>query len=171
MSKKYLSLEEAAERLGLTVDQLLQVRDDGEIRGFADRGSWKFREEDVEEFQRSRQADSTPDFPIISAGTGSGIDDDDELSSSDSDVRLAFDDDLFADDEDDADILKDSGSDLRLSGDSGPGLSADEDQVANDEIDLTSWEPEVSLSDSDSDVQLAREGSDADVDLDAMRKE
>ena len=62
MAKKYLSLEEAASLLSMTTDQLMKVREQGDIRGFADRGSWKFREQDIDEFQRSRQADSSPDF-------------------------------------------------------------------------------------------------------------
>ena len=47
MAKKYLTLEEAAERLGMTAREMEQQREDGVIRGFANRGSWKFREDDV----------------------------------------------------------------------------------------------------------------------------
>ncbi|MCA9038159.1 MAG: helix-turn-helix domain-containing protein, partial [Planctomycetaceae bacterium] len=89
MGKKYLSLDEAADMLGVSKDEMLKLRDDGSIKGFADRGDVKFREEDVEEFLRSQQVDSSPDFPILSADTGSVLDDDDEVdfSASDSDVR------------------------------------------------------------------------------------
>ena len=73
MAKKYLSLEEAAGMLGMTIEQLMKVREQGDIRGFADRGSWKFREQDVEEFQRSRQAYSAPDFPIITSDSSSSV--------------------------------------------------------------------------------------------------
>lgn len=48
--KKYLSLEEAAAMLDMTPDQLVRVRERGEIRGFADRGVWKFKTDDVKEF-------------------------------------------------------------------------------------------------------------------------
>ena len=40
MAKKYLSIEEAAGQLGMTVEQLQRFREKGDIRGFADRGSW-----------------------------------------------------------------------------------------------------------------------------------
>lgn len=67
MAKKYLSLDEAATQLGMSTDQLMRFREQGDIRGFADRGSWKFREQDIEEFLRTRQADSSPDIPIITS--------------------------------------------------------------------------------------------------------
>ncbi len=50
MAKKYLTLEEAARQLGMKPDELVRLRERSEIRGFADRGTWKFRSEDVEEF-------------------------------------------------------------------------------------------------------------------------
>ena len=52
MAKKYLTLEEAAEMLGLPSEQVVRAREQGELRGFADRGSWKFRESDIQEFAR-----------------------------------------------------------------------------------------------------------------------
>jgi len=85
MAKKYLSLEEAASLLGLSVDAVRRAREKGDLRGFQDRGSWKFREQDIDEFRRSRQADSSPDMPMLS--NDGGVD----LSSSDSDVRLMAD--------------------------------------------------------------------------------
>ncbi len=47
MSSQYLSLEEAAEKLGITTDQLVAYRSDGRVRGFRDGGSWKFPEDDL----------------------------------------------------------------------------------------------------------------------------
>ena len=103
MSKKYLSLEETAVALGVSRDELIRMREKGDIRGFADRGTWKFREEDVQQVRRSRQADSDPDVPMfIDEGDDSAIMIGDEvseqptiitkghdpLSSSDSEVKL-----------------------------------------------------------------------------------
>ena len=45
---KKLSYEEAAEQLGLTVDQLRDLRADGRIRDHADYGNWTFKAEDVQ---------------------------------------------------------------------------------------------------------------------------
>ena len=144
MAKKYLSLEEAADRLGVSVDALTELREQGVIRGFADRGSWKFREQEVEEYIRSEEADSTPDIPIVNAPTDDG---DSDPASSDSDVRLSFDESLFDDDDD---VLSGSDSDVRLAGDS--DVSADdEDLEATSVLNLDESEK---TSDSDSDVQL-----------------
>lgn len=63
--KKYLSLEEAAERVGLSRDEVMRLREKGDLRGFADRGTWKFKYEDVEELARRRQANSDPDLPFL----------------------------------------------------------------------------------------------------------
>ena len=173
MAKKYLSLEEAATQLGMTTDQLKRFRELGDIRGFADRGSWKFREQDIEEFLRTRQTDSSPDFPIISADDASSVLDEpesDDLSSSDSDVRLFFDDSMFEDDNE-VKELADSGSDVRLTGDSGPKLEAEAEPEADDDVlKFSGWDGAVSLSDSDSDVQLVGGGTEAEVDLSATGK-
>src|SRR5690606_40821761 len=64
-SKKYLSLDEVSRQLGVSTDQVNKMREEGRLRGFADRGTWKFKADDVEEFARSRQADSAPDLPIL----------------------------------------------------------------------------------------------------------
>ena len=165
MAKKYLSLEEAAGLLDMTTEQLMKIREQGEIRGFADRGSWKFREQDIDEFQRSRQADSSPDFPIITGDSSSSVleePDAADVSSSDSDVRLFFDQSLF--DDTDAKGLANSGSDVRLAGDSGPNL---EETETEDELDLSGWGSDPKISDSDSDVKLVGAGTQPDVDLGA----
>ncbi len=165
MAKKYLSLEEAAGLLGMTTEQLMKVREQGDIRGFADRGSWKFREQDVDEFQRSRQADSSPDFPIITSDSSSSVleePDAGDLSSSDSDVRLFFDDSLFGEDE--IQGLATSGSDVRLSGDSGPNIDEDEPDEA---LDFSGWGSDAKISDSDSDVKLVGAGTQPEIDLGA----
>lgn len=163
MAKKYLSLEEAASMLGMSTDQVMRAREQGDLRGFADRGSWKFREQDIEEFLRSQQTDSSPDIPIITGDSSSVLDDEDnDLSSSDSDVRLFFDDSPF----DDGGVkeLAQSGSDVRLTGDSGPKLEADA------EIDLSGWDSDLKLSDSDSDVKLVGAGTEAEIDLVSGKK-
>ena len=66
MSKKYLSLEEASHQLGITSEQLIRYRENGDVRGFADRATWKFRPEDIEALGRSLQADSSPEVPLLS---------------------------------------------------------------------------------------------------------
>ena len=54
MAKKYLSIEEAAAQIGVNATELNRLREKGMIRAFADRGTWKFKEEDVVTLKRSR---------------------------------------------------------------------------------------------------------------------
>ena len=101
MAKKYLSLEEAAQELGISTEVLNKHREDGEIRGFADRGTWKFKMDDVEKLGRTLQTDSSPEVPLLGDDGDSIFGDDDPLGEdatvisnsdvlgkSDSDVRL-----------------------------------------------------------------------------------
>ena len=67
MAKKYLTIEEAAEILGVDPSDLSRLREKGEIRAFADRGNWKFRQDDVDELARKRSTDSDPDVPMFKA--------------------------------------------------------------------------------------------------------
>lgn len=60
----YLSLEEAAKKLGVPADRLVELRSQGQVRGFRDGASWKFPENEIE-----RLADELGD---ASAG-GSGV--------------------------------------------------------------------------------------------------
>ena len=150
-TKKYLTLEEASRQLGMAPDELVRLRERGEIRGFADRGTWKFRSEDVEEFARSRDADSSPEVPIIDdkprsrpsaagdsgmrKGSGSGR----FNKTSDSDVRLLLDETLVPGSKDsDPEVvlsqLGSSDSDVRLTDDLVEGLRsifAGENRVAH----------------------------------------
>ncbi|WP_417850381.1 hypothetical protein [Thalassoglobus sp.] len=179
MSKKYLSLEEAASLLNIPTLELMRMRELGEIRGFADRGNWKFKVDDVEALARTRMVDSNPEVPlladddlgddvgeqptIISKGveeSDSVLDDtDDQLdfADSDSDVRLVGGADLS---------LNDSDSDVKLVGlDSSSDLPTDQ-AATSPEFDAAKSDSDVRLAaDSDSDVRLTSGDSDSDVSL------
>lgn len=182
--KKYLSLQEAAEFLGISQQALVRARERGEIRGFADRGSWKFRLEDVEEYGRMRQPDSDPEVPLLKEVPPHKPDDTTELDAqlaprerpqqargSDSSVVLGSEEDEAVGDQptvirrkraqpDTDDGLQSSDSDVRL--------VLDERSTAESEAEL----PIPGKGKSDSDVRLADElrpvidaGSDSDVKL------
>jgi hypothetical protein len=185
MSKKYLTLEEAAQRVGITTTELNRIREKGMIRAFADRGSWKFKDEDVENLTRSMQADSNPDISlsalggtlpsqeetsadlvfseedlsaqptIISKGT-------EDVSSSDSDVRLVVSDDLKPKDKPKP-VGEDSDSDVKLAAPlSGSGIKKGSDSdvklVLGDDLS-------PAVSSSDSDVRLISSDSSGEVKL------
>ena len=134
MSSKYINIEEAAGRLKMSVDDLNRMREKGDIRAFSDRGTWKFRSEDIDELARNMEPDSGFDIPSSdilkddqigsAAGPGSQIIIDDEVGdlptviskqspleppSSDSDVRLVVDPSIESDD---WDALVEPGSSL-----------------------------------------------------------
>jgi excisionase family DNA binding protein len=186
-AKKYLSLEEAAQFLGVRTDEVIRLRERGELRGFADRGTWKFKSDDVEEAKRRRQPDSSPDVPLMSSESSMELD---SLSNpkSDSDVRLVAADDLrtslTGSSHDMPTVKKGKGSDsdVRLVGaGSGPLKGSDSDvklikpQDSDSDVKLSDSDSDVRLAgaparrspyDSDSDVRLAAPmGSDSDVRL------
>jgi len=182
-TKKYLTLEEAARQLSMAPDELVRLRERGEIRGFADRGTWKFRSEDVEEFSRSRDADSSPEVPIIDdkpgrkspAGGDSGIRKGTGRfnKTSDSDVRLLLDETLVpgAKDSDPEVVLSQLGSsdsDVRLTDDVGGVVDSSSDsdvKLISTSSDMLLPSDEGSSDGSDSDVKLIAADSDSDVRL------
>jgi len=166
MSKKYLTLDEAASMLAIAREELTRLRERGEIRGFADRGTWKFKSEDVQNLARSRQADSDPDVPLVmdesdsaipSSADSSTILSRGHLAGSDSDVRLMPEPDgpsLSSQ-------MSDSDSDVKLVGegtDSDVKLADDADsdsdvKLVGDET-VRELNMPLSVADSDSDVKI-----------------
>lgn len=57
MSSQFLSLEEAAKKLGVSTDQLVSFRSEGRVRGFRDGASWKFPEGEIERLADDLAAD------------------------------------------------------------------------------------------------------------------
>ena len=163
-AKKYLSLDEAAEVLAMPSAQLNKLRENGALRGFADRGTWKFKTGDIEEFARSRQVSSDPDVPLL---------DDDDFGNADepgggSSITLpAFGAggdaggqsiEFNLDQPDDA--LADEPTQVR-----GAGSESDSDVrlAVDDAVGSAGEGSAIDLSDSDSDVRLVGDASSAAV--------
>ncbi|MCC9599702.1 helix-turn-helix domain-containing protein [Stieleria sp. JC731] len=53
----YLSLDEAAKKLGISSDRLVELRSQGQVRGFRDGSSWKFPENEIERLADDLAAD------------------------------------------------------------------------------------------------------------------
>lgn len=166
MSKKYLSLEEAANLLKISTSELMRMREQQEIRGFADRGNWKFKVDDVEALARTRMADSNPEVPLFA-------DDEGDVGEQPTIISKGTPDSSESILDDDDDLLADSDSDVRLVGDSALDLSRSDSDVQligldssdNIPIDQSETAPEVNLTGSDSDVRLSSDDSDSDVSL------
>lgn len=167
MTKKYLSVEEAAQMLGLQPSEVLRYREQDKIRGFADRGTWKFKTEDVENFRRTLRPDSGSDFPMLDDSDNVLAEDDDLLAdqptvirrgrptddaSSDSDVRLIFDSTPGGD------LLHDSDSDVRLAGNSGSLLDS-----SDSDVKLVGGDDTISRDASQSDVRLTPAGLSSEI--------
>jgi excisionase family DNA binding protein len=115
----HLTLEEAAKRLGIPTDRLVELRSQGQVRGFRSGSSWKFPEDEID-----RLKDELGD--VLSGGSGllvSELELGSSLSSTGSKVIGG-----------DSDASSDSGSDLELgSEDLQPGSGgSDVNLVAGD---------------------------------------
>src|SRR5262245_56044901 len=86
MAGKLISLEEAANLLGVTPAELSEMRQRGEAFGIRDGNAWKFRQEDVEKLAAERGAGSG--LPI-DLGSGSSLELPVDLSDSHEEVILS----------------------------------------------------------------------------------
>src|SRR5437870_3514579 len=62
MVQGYYTLQEAAQVLGMVPEDLKQMAQRNQIRSFQDRGTWRFRVQDIQELARQRGATSDPDL-------------------------------------------------------------------------------------------------------------
>ena len=175
MAKKYFNLQEAADILGISEESLKQARSDGNIRGFADRGNWKFRQEDVDEYGRTVQLNSSPEVPLMDANDGNVLADDDAISEQPTTIRKQEEDSNVFSDDDLEEGASDSGVRLVLdsklinaslgdSGDDGLVLEDDDDDV----LDLARSDSDVRLAvdlDHEEDSAVVLPGADSDSDV------
>src|SRR5207237_1468145 len=61
---EYYTLEEAARLLGISVDEIKGFAKKGELRSFQDRGTFRFRKQEVDEMARRRGKGSDPDLQL-----------------------------------------------------------------------------------------------------------
>lgn len=60
MVQGFYTLDEAAKHLGMAPEELNRMAQKREVRAFADRGTWRFRTQDIEELGRRRAAAAPP---------------------------------------------------------------------------------------------------------------
>lgn len=136
---QFLELNEAAKRLGVTPDRLVEMRSNGDIRGFRDGASWKFKDDEIDRAKAEL------------AESGGGLEDDllsfDDTGSS---LELADDESILVSEEE----LGHSGESTSstIIGKAAAPASADSD--------LT-----LSVEDDDSDLKLAPSGPGSDLTL------
>ncbi len=127
----YLSLDEAAKKLGITTSALIDLRSQGQVRGFRDGTSWKFPDSEVERL-KEELPNLTGFGSGILAADGPGSKPGSVIGGDDSSVSLS--DELL-----DSDGSGGSGSSLDLGLEiSSSGGDSDVNLVASDGSDLGS---------------------------------
>jgi len=76
MAQKFLSLEEAADQLGISKDRLSELRQANKVTGYKDGASWKFRPEAIEKLA----SEGIPDIDPQPSGLSLDLDDDYKFS-------------------------------------------------------------------------------------------
>src|SRR5262249_1381931 len=74
MAQRFLTLEEAANQLGISVDRLLALRQANKVTGYKDGTSWKFRSEAIEKLA----SDGIPEIEASPSDLALNLDDEDD---------------------------------------------------------------------------------------------
>jgi len=166
MAKKLYTVEEAAQVLGMTVDELTAARERGEVYAYKDGGQWKFREDEVERVKAERE-DGALDFGLgddkgsgsdlsLALDSGLGLADDKSSGAADSGKLASVFEDM-----DDLSLQVDEGSikGIKSSPKNAPAAKPSADVIEPEEappggsaIDLTSEDEDLVLTGSDSDI-------------------
>jgi excisionase family DNA binding protein len=146
---RFVTLDEAAQQLGMSAEELVEARSSGEIHGYRDGSSWKFKAEEVQRFAAERGESAAGQPPR------------DDLLGDDDDQQDAV---LLSDEQLNA---GDAGSSTIIGAGKGGGVESDI-QLAAPDSDL-SMESDIEL-DAGSDVLASptprpRSASDSDVQL------
>lgn len=144
MAQNYYSVEKAAEVLGISPDEVKQMRDRQELYGYRDGASWKFKADDVDRVAQERRegggtGDENPDDVLLSerelGATGK--------SSSGTVIGM-----------DDGEKAK-GASDIQIAGESKEPGSSD---LTYGEMELSAQDDELTLDDTTVNVPLAAAG-------------
>ncbi|MDA1052453.1 MAG: helix-turn-helix domain-containing protein [Planctomycetota bacterium] len=146
---QFLELNEAAKRLGVSPDKLVEMRSNGDIRGFRDGASWKFKEDEIDR-AREELADSSGGlenelFSFDEAGSNLDLADDESILVSEEELGHSGEatsstiigkaTEAAAPDSDLTLAPEPSGSDLTLAGGSGIGGSGIDSELSLSEPD------------------------------------
>lgn len=145
---KFVPLDDAAKMLNIPPDQLVEKRANGDLHGYRDGSSWKFRMEEIERFAEENG---------LSVSAAASSDD------NDNDLQLSGSSDLGLGDPASSDVL--SGLELDDGGSTNPGDGAAADSdigliPTDDATDGTSPPSSSNIfNDSDDDLDLSLEGA------------
>jgi excisionase family DNA binding protein len=175
MAQKLISLEEAAQQLGISKDRLLQLRTAGKVAGYRDGASWKFRSEVIDKLAADGipQLDAPPSDLALDLDEDLGLDDESEPAAPASGLDLELADeasvadpmasDLSLDDVDEPTVagIDEGGSDDALALDPDDSIDVYSDSILLSEAELgesTGRPPSTIIGKAELDL-------DADLDL------
>ena len=124
MAGKFIELKAAAKQLGISIERLQELREAGEVHGYKDGVSWKFKPEEIERLAQSLR--SVADSGASDSFSGEGfdsllkLDEDSEARDNLADSSLLISEELELDDEFESSstvIGKEDAEQLRLADD------------------------------------------------------
>ncbi|HTU21500.1 MAG TPA: helix-turn-helix domain-containing protein [Gemmataceae bacterium] len=142
---QYYTLEQAAQILRISAEQLKEMARKKEIRAFQDRSGWRFRSQEIDEMARERGFGSDPELPLGEAVKG---------KASDSGGKDVFNFSLDLDDSDEVPLGK------------GPASSEKSSRSGSGSRKSGSSKSPPPKASSDSDVRLVLDAGDLDFGLD-----
>ena len=185
-----IPLDQAAKMLGMTPEQITEMRSKNEIFGYRDGSSWKFKMEELQRVadDRGLTLSADDDFELSSEAISDAIKSDVHGSSSDividedsgdlsfgsSDIGLAADSNVLGDEAKSGESASDTGKiegddDLQLAEDDlfDNDLSISDSASFEDSAELSSdfEDSDMVLDDSDSSNEVALEANDSGIDL------
>jgi excisionase family DNA binding protein len=160
MAAKFFELSEAAKILGVTTDQLMEMRQQGTIHGYRDGSTWKFKPEEVERVKADRSGGGDADSEEFEIGSAESAIGDEEPSDIDS-YSLLMTDESQSKSGSKSNILSD-GSSIGAAGSSIISVGKGSSKLSADDSSLS----ELKLSDDDSESSVFT-GKDAELDTSA----
>lgn len=176
MSNKFIGLDDAADKLGISKDRLNELREAGELRAYRDGASWKFRSEEIDEFA-TKGISSGDDDLSLSSDIGLAPPSDAPISMGDDDLGLESNDDVLGieplDDGDDAESILLTNDELDVDITRPPStiigkseLSLEDDLSLSDDLQLEPAEGE-STDESSNNSGSFEDLEELEIDLDA----
>lgn len=163
MAAKFLELNEAAKVLGVTTDQLIEMRQQGTIHGYRDGSTWKFKSDEVDRVKAERSGGGdggdfdSDDFEIDSNASAIG----EEPSGDDSYSLLMSDESPSKASGSASNILADDSS-IGTGGSSVIAVGKGSSKLSSDDSNIS----ELKMSDDDSESSVFT-GKDAELDTSA----
>ena len=161
MEQKFVSFDDALEKLGITSERLNELREHGQLRAYRDGSSWKFRTDEIESMVQAGVPELPPPSDVglvnpeeLVEASPIGADSNDEMELELVDEgALESVEEAAAPQEPEGAVQEGSGLDLDLD---------DTDTISmGSELDLSEMEDTVTAGASDLDLELEDDSSDA----------